>query len=289
MKIVLAIDPAQPVEAYRNALLAAGALEEEVLVVQPGDALPDEFDGLLVSGGADVDPARYGEAPVNGTVEPRPERDALDLALLARAASLGAAVFGICRGLQVLNVALGGTLWQDLPAQRERGVAHSFSTRAGHDPAHLAHALQAARGVPAGLPLGAAIAALDGESVNSRHHQAVKDLAPGLVPLAASPDDLVEAFARADGPFLAAVQWHPENLVASPGHRALFLEFLAAARGRSEPLPGGSRDSRHEPLPAAPARRLERAPAVGGGDNIAPDGPDGRVAVPSNAEAPEPR
>lgn len=233
MKIVLAIDPAQPLAAYRDALLAAGARDEEIVVVQPGDALPGSFDGLLVSGGADVDPSRYGETKVNDTVTPRPERDALDFALVERAAGLGAPVFGICRGLQVLNVALGGTLWQDLPSQRDRGVAHAFSTRDGHDPAHLAHVVRARRGAPAGLPLAAEISALDGEPVNSRHHQAVKDLAPGLVPLAAAPDDLPEAFARAEGPFLAAVQWHPENLVDRPAQKALFEAFLEAARHRA--------------------------------------------------------
>ena len=186
MKIILAIDPAQPIEAYRDALLSSGALPGEVEIVQPGDALPPEFDGLLLSGGADVDPARYGEAPVNGSVRTNEERDRLDFDLLERADRIGAAVFGICRGLQVVNVALGGTLWQDLPAQRERGVPHSFP-RSENDPGHPAHVVRAAPAASR-LPLAAAVAAVDGAFVNSRHHQAVKDLAAGLVPLAASPD-----------------------------------------------------------------------------------------------------
>ncbi len=238
MKIILAIDPAQPIEAYRDALLSSGALPGEVEIVQPGDALPPEFDGLLLSGGADVDPARYGEAPVNGSVRTNEERDRLDFDLLERADRIGAAVFGICRGLQVVNVALGGTLWQDLPVQRERGVPHSFP-RSENDPGHPAHVVRAAPAASR-LPLAAAVAAVDGAFVNSRHHQAVKDLAAGLVPLAASPDGLVEAFAREAGPFLAAVQWHPENLVAREDQRALFTEFLAAARRRAarRPEPG---------------------------------------------------
>lgn len=279
MKIVLSIDPAQPIAAYRDALLAAGARDEEVLVVQPGDALPDSFDGLLLSGGADVDPARYGEAKVNDTVTPRPERDALDFALVERAAGLGAPVFGICRGLQVLNVALGGTLWQDLPSQRERGVAHAFSTRDGHDPAFLAHVVHARRSVPERLPLAAEIAALDGEPVNSRHHQAVKDLARGLVPLAASPDDLPEAFARAEGPFLAAVQWHPENLVERPAQKALFAAFLEAARHRAA-----------RPYPhASPGGRLEGAADGSKGHQHASGEPGGRSAVRATVGVPEPR
>ena len=248
MKIVLAIDPAQPHAGYRDALLTAGALPEEVEIVQPGDALPEEFDGLLLSGGSDVEPSRYGETPVNGSVHVDADRDELDFELLSRAERLEAPVFGICRGLQVLNVALGGTLWQDLPAQRPRGVEHSFPSREGHDRAHPAHQIRVSRSAPGMLPLAAALAATGEAFVNSRHHQAVKDLAPGLVALAASPDDLVEAFARESGPFLAAVQWHPENLAGRMDQRALFAEFLAAARRCTLRRAGsGSRSANSEP------------------------------------------
>jgi putative glutamine amidotransferase len=233
MKILLAIDLGQPHASYRDALLAAGALPEEVEIVQPGENLPGEFDGLLLSGGADVDPSRYGEAPVNGSVQVDAGRDELDFELLSRAERLEAPVFGICRGLQVLNVAFGGTLWQDLPSQRPRGVEHSFPSREGHDRAHPAHEIRVSRSAPGTLPLAAALAAAGEVFVNSRHHQAVKDLAPGLVALAASPDDLVEAFAREAGPFLAAVQWHPENLVDRADQKALFAEFLDGARFRA--------------------------------------------------------
>jgi len=252
MKIVLAIDPKQPVDAYRGALISAGALPEEVVVVQPGDPLPPEFDGLLLSGGVDVDPARYGEVRLNGSVETNPGRDDLEFALLERALASGAAVFGICRGLQLLNVALGGTLWQDLPAQRPGGVPHSFPRRDGHHPAHPAHPVRVAPGLPAGLPFVATLAASDGKPVNSRHHQAVKALAPGLVALAASPDGLVEAFARPGPPFVAAVQWHPENLVERADQLALFDEFLAAARAPRRAAPSSSPNTRNDDAPRAP-------------------------------------
>ena len=232
MKIVIASDANQPNATYRGALLAAGALPEEVHVVTPGDPDPGAFDGLLLAGGADVAPTLYGEAPSTPTLELHPERDALDFELFSAAERLGAPVFGICRGIQALNVALGGTLWQDLPSQRARGVSHDTDMNPHarkDDPAHVVRAR------PAHLSsrFAAAVAALEGASVNSRHHQGVKDLAPGLVPLAVSTDDLVEAFERPGERFCAAVQWHPENLVAQRKQKALFEAFLDACRMRA--------------------------------------------------------
>ncbi len=232
MKIVIASDAKQPNAMYRGALLAAGALPEEVVVVTPGDPNPGVFEGLVLAGGADVAPTLYGEAPSTPTLELHPERDALDFALLSAAENLGAPVFGICRGHQVLNVALGGTLWQDLPAQRARGVSHETDEEPPVRKDHPAHIVRA-RSAPPPSRFAAAVAALDGAPVNSRHHQGVKDLAPGLVPLAASPDDLVEAFERPGGGFCAAVQWHPENLVADRKQKALFEVFLDACRARA--------------------------------------------------------
>jgi putative glutamine amidotransferase len=232
MKIVIASDAKQPNATYRGALLAAGALPEEVVVVTPGDPDPGAFDGLLLAGGADVVPTLYGEAPGTPTLELHPERDALDFALFSAAEKLGAPVFGICRGLQALNVALGGTLWQDLPSQRARGVSHETDVNPHARKDHPAHVVRA-RPAPSLSRFAAAVVALEGTSVNSRHHQGVKDLAPGLVPLAASPDDLIEAFERPGGGFLAAVQWHPENLVAERKQKALFEAFLDACRARA--------------------------------------------------------
>lgn len=225
MKILVASDTRQPNEAYLGALLAAGARPEELRLVLPGDPLPAGFDGLLLAGGPDVDPARYGETAVGPDLEVRAERDALDFAAFAAADAAGAPVFGICRGLQVVNVALGGTLWQDLPTQRPRGTQHDADGD-GRGKDFRAHALRARSGGPRS-PFAQAVARVP--DVNSRHHQAVKDLAPSLVALAASPDDLVEAFER-PGPFCAAVQWHPEDLVQDPLQRALFAAFLDACR-----------------------------------------------------------
>lgn len=252
MKILVATDTAQPTERYVAALVRAGARPEEVFVVRPGDVPPADFDGLLVTGGADVHPSRYGETGAGFEIETDEARDALDFALLARADEERVPVFGICRGLQVMNVERGGTLWQDLPGQRERGVKHDFWKGEGNHPGHLAHGVRprAANG-PATSPLALLLSGAD-LAVNSRHHQAVKDLAPSLVPLAASPDDLVEAFERLEEPFFAAVQWHPEDLVHDPVHLRLFTLFLAAARERA----GRS-------TPAAASGRLNPDPSAG--------------------------
>jgi hypothetical protein len=109
--------------------------------------------------------------------------------------------------------------------------------------------------------------------VNSRHHQAVKELAPGLVPLVASPDDLVEALAHEEGPFLAAVQWHPENLVGRADQRALFDEFLGAARARAARRPEAGAKAPILDLSAVPSGARARGPARDEGDETAPRGP----------------
>ena len=291
MKIVLAIDPGQPLAAYRDALVLAGARPEEVGVVRPGDELPEAFDGLFLSGGADVEPSLYGEEPLNETVLTIPARDALELELFARAERLGVPVFGVCRGMQVVNVALGGTLWQDLPAQRPGSIRHSPPKEEPRDPARPAHPVRIAPDLAPSLPFAAALARLDGGVVNSRHHQAVRELAPGLVALATSPDGVVEALARPEEPFLAAVQWHPENLVAREEQLALFVEFVAAARRSAGELRSPRPPDPDPPAAPVPSPRdtagghdgQNDAPprAVSGGALVAPPGPD-------RAGAPEP-
>jgi enoyl-CoA hydratase/carnithine racemase/gamma-glutamyl-gamma-aminobutyrate hydrolase PuuD len=232
MKIVISTDSAQPNQRYRGALLCAGALPEEVVLVTPSDPVPTDFDGLLVAGGADVDPSRYGETAATPTLELNAERDTLDLTLFAASQRRNVPVFGICRGMQLLNVALGGTLWQDLASQRDRGLGHEYD-RSDYAPDHPAHPVKTRVSRGDASPVAAALAEADDELLNSRHHQAVKDLAAGLRPLAASPDDLVEAFERPGGSYLAAVQWHPEDLVARPSQKKLFRTFLDACRSRA--------------------------------------------------------
>jgi putative glutamine amidotransferase len=216
---------------YVEALRAVGVPDESILVVLPKD-LPAAGDlvagaaALVLCGGADVDPERYGEATLpDAGVHVLPDRDALEWALLDAARESRLPVWGVCRGLQVLNVYLGGSLWQDLPMQHPSEIPHSLD-----EPKDLlAHPIGV---VAAEAPLGDLLArdARDMPLVNSRHHQALKRMAADLVPVAYSPDGLVEA-AFLDRPdwWVRGVQWHPENLIAMAQHRVLWADFARTA------------------------------------------------------------
>lgn len=216
---------AQP---YVEALMAVGVPEESIQVVTPGSRRSAQSpSGLLLCGGLDVDPARFGEAVLaNGNVEVNAERDQLEWDLLDLARERRLPVWGVCRGIQVLNVYLGGSLWQDLPTQAPSTIDHSQS----ETPDQLAHTVQV---IEPGAPVGERLTGGDGENgqrVNSRHHQAVRRLADGFLPVAVSPDGLVEAAVLdRDGWWVRAVQWHPENLIALDPQRALWTDFVKAA------------------------------------------------------------
>lgn len=212
---------------YVQSLVAAGVPREAIAVVTPLSPEAGAFDALVLGGGGDVDPSRYGRPPVgNGTLEIDPERDALDFRLFEQARRSGAPVLGICRGLQVVNVALGGTLVQDIPSERPSDVVHQ---RRREEKTRLDHRVA----IEPGTRL-ASIAGAPETEVNSRHHQAIETVAPGLAVSAVSPDGVAEAVEPSGGeePWLVAVQWHPENLSADPVSRRLFAEFLRAARAK---------------------------------------------------------
>jgi putative glutamine amidotransferase len=226
---------------YVEALTAAGLPAASLLVVSPGDGaaagdLAAATAALVLCGGSDVDPRRYGEEPLPGAgVEVAPERDALEWELLAAARERRSPVWGICRGFQVLNVFFGGSLWQDLPLQAPGEVGHDPEA----PPERLTHSL---RVLAPEAPLGERLAAAGpAPLVNSRHHQGVKRLAAGLVAVAAAQDGLIEAAVLADGAtrtavpprdgwWVRGVEWHPENLLALPEQLALWRDFAAAVR-----------------------------------------------------------
>ncbi len=169
--------------------------------------------GLVLTGGEDVEPARYGATPHPQLEDTDPTRDAAEVALIAAAQARRLPILAICRGIQILNVALGGTLYQDLGSERPGPVTHAGD--AGR------HVVRIEPGSLLARTLGAPAA-----TVNSRHHQAIRDLAPGLRAVAWADDGLIEAAEPADAaaPWTLAVQWHPEDLT----ERALFDGFARA-------------------------------------------------------------
>ena len=199
---------------YRRAVEAAGA--EPVDLVPGTRSLPD-VDGLLLPGGWDVDPSFYGEQRDENLGDTDPQLDATELAMFRQARERDLPVLGICRGQQVINVAMGGSLVQHLEDHDARAIGRR----------HLAHTIE----VDPSSELGQAA----GEHkipVNSLHHQAIKRLASGLHESARGEDGTVEGVESDDG-LIVAVQCHPEELTSDlPWARRLFERFVARARGR---------------------------------------------------------
>lgn len=180
------------------------------------------LDGVLLPGGSDIDPLHYGEEPLpeNGALEP--ERDRFELPLARWALERHVPVFGICRGMQVLNVAAGGTLYQDLPSQGIARVQHRQKAPRDY-PTHWIE-----------IAIGSLLARITGETcirVNTFHHQGVRQPAPGFQVSAMARDGVIEAIEMPHHPFALGVQWHPEAMIQSdPVQRALFTHFVEAAR-----------------------------------------------------------
>ncbi|HET7042648.1 MAG TPA: gamma-glutamyl-gamma-aminobutyrate hydrolase family protein [Gemmatimonadales bacterium] len=232
-KILVSTDTDERVAPYLEALAAAGVPEEALQVMGPSPEAPlrDLADGavaLVLCGGLDIHPARYGEAiRPDAEVELNVERDEVEWNLLDLARERRLPVWGICRGIQVLNVYLGGSLWQDLPTQAPSPIDHSQT-----EPKDLlAHTVEV---IVPGAPIAERLTE-EVPWVNSRHHQAIRRVADGFVPVALSPDGLVEAAVLDRGGWwVRGVQWHPENLIALPEQRSLWIDFLRAA-GFAEP------------------------------------------------------
>lgn len=189
---------------YMEGIVNAGGIPV-MLPMTADDGILEELvgtlDGFLLTGGQDVDPALYGAAKSPACGETCPARDAMEPKLLRRALDADKPVFGICRGIQLLNACLGGTLYQDLPAEHGSAVDHHMTPpydRAVHEVTILAD-----------TPLAALLGTMR-LGVNSYHHQAVKALAPVLRPMALADDGLVEAAYLPGKRFCMAVQWHPE-------------------------------------------------------------------------------
>jgi putative glutamine amidotransferase len=206
----------QAADAYLQALEAAEALE-----VVAGEGTPDlaGVDGLLLAGGVDVDPGRYGEAPHPKLGEVERERDELELGLTRRALALGLPLLGICRGSQVLGVAFGGKLRQDLPS--ELG-AETHRTQGKGEAWHRV-------AVAPGSRLQA-ILQMDSLEVNSFHHQANGVTGPGLRAVAWAEDGVIEGVEGGADGFVLGVEWHPERMTDCAANGRLFAAFVESAR-----------------------------------------------------------
>lgn len=226
----------QPIEiiglmpAYIEAVRAAGGLPVLIplgLDEKELEALLARLDGVLLPGGGDVAPAAYGgdeQATTIRDVDTR--RDETEFRLVRQALASEKPLLAICRGLQLFNVALGGSLWEDVAECMPGAIAHDHFGQAQRD--YLAHPVTVAED----SRLAQALQSNGTIAVNSLHHQGIRQLAPGLVPVAWAPDGLVEAIEYPDHPFAVGVQWHPENLLQSePRMRLLFRGFVQAAGG----------------------------------------------------------
>lgn len=206
---------------YFDGITAAGGIPIMLPLTSDRYVLSQIIDmcgGLLFTGGHDVSPSLYGEEPVNKTIVSSKERDTMEKVVLGEGLKREKTILGICRGIQFINVALGGTLYQDLPTQYQSGIEHH--QKPPYDiPVHEVEIL-------ADTPLHDLLHR-ERLAVNSYHHQAVKTLAPELKPMAISEDGLTEAVYKPDYRFLWAVQWHPEfSHETDPASREIFRRFI---------------------------------------------------------------
>jgi putative glutamine amidotransferase len=223
-------DPGKPPrfsmnQSYVRALTAAGCTPVLIPLLDDDDQLRtiyQRLDGIVFPGGADVAPKEYGEEPIDGLIDVQPERDRTELRLARWAFEDDLPTLGICRGQQLINVALGGTLYQDLIAQGKTKVQHDGSDGRARD--RLVHRVR--------IDPDSKLAQLIDETsveTNSLHHQAVKEVAPALRVTGTAHDDVIEAVESPDRRFWIAVQWHPEEIDDEPWVQRLFRGFAKAA------------------------------------------------------------
>jgi putative glutamine amidotransferase len=216
---------------YVDAVLGAGGVPIIVPLLPDANDLRQVYaslDGLLLPGGGDLDPQQYLTPPHPATGSIDADRDEVELFLARRALTDRKPLLGVCRGIQLLNVALGGSLYQDLPTEFDGALPHYF-----HYPEHPldtpAHNVQVEEDSLLAQCLGQPIV-----QVNSRHHQAARQVAPGLNVVGRAPDGVIEALELPGHPFALGVQWHPENMQARPEMRGIFVRFVQAALGEKD-------------------------------------------------------
>jgi putative glutamine amidotransferase len=212
-------------QSYLRALEMAGGAPMPIPITGQEDtlrALYARLDGLLLAGGVDIDPSHYDEPPHAALGEVDAQRDWVELTLTCWALADGLPVFGICRGIQTLNVVAGGSLWQDIAAQVPGALWHPYYPDYPYN--RLSHSVQ--------LEPDSRLARILGDlelEVNSLHHQAARDVGKGLRVIARSPDGMIEGLESQDEAWVIGVQWHPEWLIDDDLRmRRLFEAFVAA-------------------------------------------------------------
>jgi putative glutamine amidotransferase len=227
---IVGVTRCSKLEDYVASVEQAGARARVLEVSESPRALIDLLDGVLLTGGGDVDPVLYGEDRHPTIEDAEPGRDEFEIDLARRAMAADMPLLAICRGAQVLNVAAGGTLVQDIPSAVETDLSHTLKNPKDC----IAHAVQITRGSRLHNALGARVDAACTCRVNSRHHQSVGKLGKDLVASGVAPDGVVEAIEAPDATFCLGVQWHPENFWRTGEFKPLFDAFVEAARLRRQ-------------------------------------------------------
>jgi putative glutamine amidotransferase len=215
-------------QRYYHAAAAAGAAPVLIPLLDDVEALRaiyERMNGILIPGGVDVDPAVFGEAPHERLGRIDPARDRVEIQLVRWAVEDRKPLLGLCRGLQVINVALGGTLYQDLETEYPNAIKHDYFPTYGYPRDHLAHDVA----VKGGSRMHHALLN-SAVPVNSMHHQGIKALASSLAASAVAPDGLIEAAESTNDSYIVGVQWHPEVFeLSEPSSGVLFTDFVQAA------------------------------------------------------------
>jgi putative glutamine amidotransferase len=226
---VLGITRCSRLDDYIASVEQSGGRARVLEVSESPRALIDQIDGVLLTGGGDIDPVFYGEERHPSVYDAEPGRDEFEIDLARRAVAADLPLLAICRGTQVLNVAAGGTLVQDIPSELATELAHSVETPKDC----VAHEVRVAANSRLHPALGEAVGAACMCRVNSRHHQSVGRLGSGFIASAVASDGVIEAIEAPAARFCVGVQWHPENFWQTGEFRGLFDAFIAAARERT--------------------------------------------------------